>query len=355
LGPTYQRPDAGAPEAFRGEPAAAAQLSFGDLPWWDVFKDETLKGLIQTALANNYDLRVAVTHVEQARAVAMQTRSQFFPQVGYEFEAARGRNTFLGNPAAFAGGSSTGGASRTMNSFLGLLDASWEVDLWGRIRRLNESAQAQLLATEEARRGVLVTLVSDVAQAYYELLELDLQLDIAQHTTDSYAKSLRLFQERFVGGVGTRLETSRAEASLASTAAGLWSLGANLTGPIFEGGRLIGQYRGAWAAWDQAAIQYQQTALTAFQEVADALASRDKLRTVFVLQTRAVGAYQEAVGLALDRDRFGKANYFEVIDAQDQLFATQLALAQTRRDQFLAIVQLYKALGGVWALSDQPL
>jgi outer membrane protein, multidrug efflux system len=456
LGPDYARPNAREPEAFRGEADAAAQASLGDLPWWNVFQDETLEGLIQTAVANNYDLRVAVTRVEQARAITVQTHAQVFPQVNYGFDAARGRNTFLGNATASIGGAS-GGRSRTMNSFLSLLDASWEVDLWGRIRRLDESAQAQLLASEEARRGVLVTLVGDVAQAYYELLELDLELDIAHHTTDAFTLSLNLFQERFEGGVGTRLETSRAEASLASTAAtipdlerqirikenqicvllgrppgpidrsatlldqatppdvpaglpsalierrpdvrqaeqlarsananvgaaiadffprieltartggastdlaklasrsaSLWSAGLNISTPIFEGGRLVGQYEGAQATWDQSVLLYRQTALTAFKEVADSLTSRDKLKEILTRQAQAVKAYQEAVGLALDRYTFGKANYYEVIEAQQQLFAAQNALAQTRRDQFLAIVQLYKALGGGWKVVEPP-
>ncbi|MCX5684999.1 MAG: efflux transporter outer membrane subunit, partial [Planctomycetota bacterium] len=221
VGPNYQRPEAGAPDEFRGEAAAAPPASLGELPWWEVFRDDTLEGLLRAALANNYDLRVAVTRIDQARAVSMQARSQFFPQLAYDIEADRGRNTFFGRPVPSAGGAV---GPKTFNSFLGALDASWEVDLWGRIRRLNESAQAQLLATEEARRGVTITLVADVAQAYYELLELDRELEIARQTTDSFAKSLQLFQDRYKGGVTSRLETSRAEASLASTAASVPNL-----------------------------------------------------------------------------------------------------------------------------------
>jgi multidrug efflux system outer membrane protein len=134
----------------------------------------------------------------------------------------------------------------------------------------------------------------------------------------------------------------------------LWSIAAGVTGPLFEGGRLIGEYRGARAVWDQAALQYQQTALAAFQEVADALATRDKIKDIVIRQALAVKAYEETVGLALDRYTFGKANYYEVIEAQQQLFTAQIVLAKVQRDQFLAVVQLYKALGGGWKIAEPP-
>jgi len=118
-----------------------------DLPWWDVFKDETLKGLIQTALTNNYDLRVAaVTRIEQARALDIQARSALLPQVDYDAEATRGRNTFLELPSPNNG--------QTMNSYLAAFNAAWEIDLWGRIRRQNEAARARFLR-QPGKRGVV--------------------------------------------------------------------------------------------------------------------------------------------------------------------------------------------------------
>ncbi len=442
LGPDYKRPAVDSPPAFRGAEFAVEQASFADLPWFDAFHDETLRQLITTSLANNYDLRIAVARVEQARAVAMEARSPMFPQIGYRLDADRGQGTSFGNP--FPG-------LKTGNTFLGAANAAWEVDLWGRIRRLDEAGQARLLASEEARRGVIVSLVSGVAQAYYELLELDLQLDIARQTTNSFADSLKLFQQRFEGGVGSKLDTSRARASLASTAAvipqlqqliilkeneirillgqnpapiardksllqqitppaipvglpstllerrpdvrqaednlraanagvgvavadffpriGLtalyggastdlgqiantssraWSVGADISGPIFQGGRVYAEYLKAKAVWEEAKLQYQQTALTAFREVADALAARQKLEEVRAQQAIAVTAYDEAVTISRERYTTGKASYYEVLEAQEQLFAAQNSLAQTQRDQLLAIVQLYRTLGGGW-------
>jgi multidrug efflux system outer membrane protein len=211
VGPDYQRPTVEAPGSFRNAPTAATSNSFADLPWWDVYRDATLKSLIHTALTNNLDVRIAATRVEQARAISAQAGSQFYPSVGYGGGVSRGRNEFLGTPNPNNG--STGDAA------LATLSAAWEIDLWGRIRRLNESARAQFLATEEARRGVMLSLVSDVALAYFELLELDLQLEIAQRTTVSFQETLRLFNERLQGGVASRLDVSRAEGALATIAA----------------------------------------------------------------------------------------------------------------------------------------
>ena len=217
IGPNYKRPAIDSPPQFRTGSDTVSTNSLADLSWWDVYKDETLKELIRTALTNNYDLRIAVTRVEQARAIAIQARSQFFPQIGYEGEATRGKNSVLGSP--FPSGQGAIG-----NSFLGAFNASWEVDLWGRIRRLNESARAQFLAAEEARRGIVLSLVGDVAQAYFELLELDDELEIAKRTTNSFGETLRVFSQRLEGGVVSKLETSRAEAALATAAATVPSL-----------------------------------------------------------------------------------------------------------------------------------
>ena len=137
-----------------------------------------------------------------------------------------------------------------------------------------------------------------------------------------------------------------------SRSAGLWSIGAQATGPVFQGGGLHGQYEQAKAAWEVAKLQYQLAALNAFGDVANALASRQRLAEVREQEERAVAAYAEAVTLSTQRYAAGKASYFEVIQAQQQLFPAEVALAQTRRDQFTVVVQLYKALGGGWKLAD---
>lgn len=426
------------PDTFRGPVETVETTSFADLPWWDVFHDQTLEDLIREALQNNYNLLTAAARVEQARAQVGVTRSEIYPQLGYQGEASRGKMFIPGRP------------NTTLNVFLGAFNLAWELDVWGRIRRASEASLADLLATEDFRRGVVLTLVSDVAQSYFQLRELDLELEIAQRTTKSFQDSLNLFEQRYRGGVGNKLATSRAEAALAQTAATIpslenrivatenllsvllghtpapiprgaplveqrfpttpaglpstllerrpdilqaeqnmvvanalvgvavanffprigltsvyggqsseienlvktpgtiWLIAGQVAGPLFQGGRLIESYRVQEAFWEQAKLQYAQTILTALQEVSDALTAQQKLAAVHEQLAIAVDSLQEAVRLATLRYVGGLATYYEVLEAQQQLFPAENALAQTERDQLITVVQLYKALGGGW-------
>ncbi len=211
VGPNYKRPAVNTPPTFRGQ-AVPEATSIADLPWWSVFQDPTLQDLIKTAIANNRDLRAAAARVEQARQMAAQSHAQYLPQIGYSAGISEGKNEELG-AAAFTG--------MVQGTFLGALQASWEADVWGRVRRLNEYALSVYLATEQGRRGVLLSLVSSVAQAYFELLELDLRLEIARRNVDSFQGSLDIFQKRLEGGTASRLETSRAQAALSMVAANI--------------------------------------------------------------------------------------------------------------------------------------
>jgi outer membrane protein, multidrug efflux system len=445
IGPDHTRPHFPLPEAFRNEPGPALPHSVADLPWWELYKDPVLTKLIRTALDNNYDARIAVARMEQARQSAAQTRSLFFPGIGYQGAASRGKNEDLGSPSPRNG-------VTTDTAFLAF-NMAWELDIWGRIRRLDEAARAQYLASEEARNGVTLSLVSSMAQAYFELLELDLARDIAANATESFGKTYQLFARKLQGGAASKLDTSRAEAAMATAAAAIpdterqivlkenqicillgqppasiprtaklleqtlqpevpaglpstllerrpdirqaeqvlraanaqigvtmgaflpqigltalagkispdlsqlaldagrsstWSLAGAATGPIFQGGNLLAQYRQAKAAWEEARLSYEQTVINALSDVAGALVAREKLDAVRFQQARAVSAYQEAVKVAIQRYSAGKASYFEVLDAQQQLFPAENALAQTQLNQLLAVVQLYKALGGGW-------
>jgi multidrug efflux system outer membrane protein len=192
VGPRYQRPPVTAPPGFRAQTVPPETASLADLPWWEIFRDETLRQLVRTALINNYDVHLAATRVEQARQIAAQARAQQLPAVGYEAALSGGKNEILGAP------SSTGGDQAAR--FLPALQASWELDFWGRVRRLKEAALADYLATEQARRGVLLALVGQVAQSYFELLELDNRHAIAVRTVASFEGSRRIFQERLDAG-----------------------------------------------------------------------------------------------------------------------------------------------------------
>jgi multidrug efflux system outer membrane protein len=447
VGPNYKRPTVDAPGTYLGQDAASDR-SLADLAWWDVYRDPHLSDLIRASVTDGFDAKIAAARVEESRAIAAQVHGQLFPGVGYSANADRGRNSLLGNPYTQGGGT-------TADGFDGYLGAAWEFDLWGRVRRLDESARAQYLSSEEARRGVLLSLVSEVATTYYQLLELDEELAIAKRSTESFGESLKLFTRQLEGGTVSRLDTASAEAAMETSAAripdiemqisvkenqlsvlvgrgpgpivrgaglsdeaqppdvpagmpsallerrpdvrqaeyaakaanagigatiggflpkiglsailggvssqldqvtshgaGLWSIGASATGPLFQGGSLHGQYDEAKQAWEVAKLQYQQTALNAFGDVASALVARQKLAEVRDRQERAVSAYGEAVKLSTQRYSSGRASYYEVIQSQLLLYPSEVALAQTKRDQFIAIVQLYRALGGGWNLPD---
>ena len=215
VGPNYKRPAVDSPPAFRDDNAPAGN-SFADLDWWQVYRDSQLQGLIREALTNNYDLRLAMARVEQSRAVAMQARSQFVPSVDYNGVVSRGRNDLFGS--AFPNNAVvTSSATATLNAF-------WEVDLWGRVRRLNESARAQFLASREARHEVRLSLLGEVASDYFRLLELDREMEIARRTTNSFGESLKIFTQRVEGGTASELESSRAEAALADAASAIPSI-----------------------------------------------------------------------------------------------------------------------------------
>jgi len=447
VGPNYQRPKVNVPTEYRDAQGTAQQASIADLPWWEVFKDERLKSLVQTALANNYDLQIAVTRVEQSRQIAAQARAQYFPFLNYSVGASDGKNEFVGAVSPNGG--------HEQGAFVAVATVAWEADVWGRLRRENEAARAQYLATEEARRGVMLSLVSDVAQAYFELLDLELELQIARDTTDSFTQTLKLFTQRLEGGVASKLDTSRAAAALATAAASIpelerqialkenqisvllgsnpnpiphtsklleqivppdipaglpsallerrpdiltaeqqlrfanaqvgiatanffprigltalfgrassplsslssgkttvWSIAGNVAGPIYQGGALRAQKRQTVAFWEQTKLQYEQTAQVAFQDVSNALVSRQKYEAIRGEQAQAVQAYQESVKVSFQRYVAGKASYFEVLDAQLQLYPAENALAFTELNRRTVIVQLYKALGGGWNLKD---
>jgi outer membrane protein, multidrug efflux system len=446
VGPNYKRPNVAAPPAFRGGPDVAQQTSFADLPWWDIFHDQALTELIKTALANNYDLTAAVARVEQADQVAALAKSEYFPMLTYSTLLTRGHNQFLYSPISPPSGA--------QGFLLAIARASWEADLWGRIRRTNESARAQLLASEEARRGVMLTLVSSVSQAYFELIALRIQLDIARQSTQSFTTTLTLVTQRVSEGVGNELQASRAAGELASASASVpeierliglkenqisvllgrspgpiatktdsladippevpaglpstllerrpdvlaaeqamrsanaqigvaqaayfptigltafygklssplenitssmtnaWSLGTSLSGPIFTGGALKAQKGQAVAAWEQTRAQYLQTALSAFRDVSDALITREKLDAIRTEQAKVLQSNENALRLTSQRFTNGTVSNLEVLEAKQRLYQSQLAVNQTEVNRRLVIIQLYKALGGGWNLTD---
>jgi multidrug efflux system outer membrane protein len=200
VGPNYHRPAVQTPTSFRDlsdNPQAQAQAaSYADLPWWQVFQDPQLQELIRTAIKQNYDLQTATERINEGRAQVAVTRSSLFPQVS-------------GN-GNFSGGKE--GTFQTKFNFATLTaDAAFQLDFFGKLRRATEASRAQLLATEDARQTVLLTLVSDVASDYFTLLQLDLQLQITHDTVKTQEDSVKLNNLRVLHGVATKLDVLQAQ------------------------------------------------------------------------------------------------------------------------------------------------
>lgn len=211
IGPRYHEPVLELPQSYRSYQTLEQGESMVNLPWWRVFNDKTLQELIREALVNNYDLRLAAARVDEARAMVGVTRSQIMPHTDLTSSASRDRNSKVLYP----------NEDRVDSTFTGGFDTNWEVDLWGKIRQSIRASKAEFLATEDARRGVMVTLVADAAQTYFTILELDLELDIAKKTLKTRSDNLELFKKRFEGGTASGLEVARAEADYDQTAANI--------------------------------------------------------------------------------------------------------------------------------------
>lgn len=213
VGPDYVRPEIDDPQAWRIEVPAAADVV--NTRWWQQFGDPVLDNLIETALRENKDVRIAAARIDEFAARLAIARSGFYPQIGYNAQASRNR----GSREAFGG--VPAGADRDYNDYSATLSAGWEIDLWGRIRRSSEAARADLLAQTENRRGVILSLVSAVAGTYVTLRQLDRQLEIARDTLVTRAENLRLFKVKFDGGVVSELELVQVRVEYEQSAAAI--------------------------------------------------------------------------------------------------------------------------------------
>ena len=203
VGPNYQRPSVETPPSWRFEEKETKEVA--NTAWWEQFDDPVLNEVIQTALKENKDLQMAAVRVEEFMGRHVTTRAALFPQVGGAASAGRGRSTEKG-PAPFSSA-----IENPADAYQVFLNASWEIDLWGKLRRATEAARADLLSTEEGRRAVTLTLVTSLASAYVNLRDLDKQLDIAKRTAKGREESYSLFQIRFREGVISETELYQAK------------------------------------------------------------------------------------------------------------------------------------------------
>lgn len=451
MGPDYSRPQTPAPPAHRFFDGEAQAESIADSPWWVVIKDPQLQALIREAIVNNLDLRTATARVAEARAQYGIARSFLFPEVGVAAGYSAQQVSRLSEPPQGTA------AGKTYQNYSAGFPVSWEIDLFGRIRRGKEASFALYLASEEGRRAALITLVADVASTYLFLRELDLQLDVARRTVQTNQETVVYYQKRLEGGVSNRLEVDRAIANRSRTAvvipqleqqiaiaenalslllgrlpgpiqrgaalteanaaptvpvglpaallerrpdvlaaeqqliaanasigvakalffpsisltgllgtisgefsnllkadSNVWQVSPSLFSPIFQGGRIRRNADAAQARFDQAAAQYQKTALNSYREVANALVTVRKLGEARVELENGVLALRNASLLSRSRYDAGLASYLEILNADQQLFDQELQLAQVRGEEVRAFVELYRALGGGWQVEAAP-
>jgi outer membrane protein, multidrug efflux system len=454
VGPNYQRPGYPTPAAYRGEgpgiPSQPAEASFGDLKWFEVFQDPKLQELIDLALKENFDMQIAAQRVLAARERVTIQRSFLFPflNAGGQLESIRTSEK----------GFTLGAPRRERMAGLVYGDLSWEIDFFGRLRRATEAARAEFLASEENRRFVIQTLVSDLARAYIELLALDKQLEISNRTVKVREESLTLVKARFDYGwdsltpvlmtenllygaravvpeakraieakenqisvllgrnpgaitrgksllqqnltvtvppglpssllerrpdiraaeqqlVAANARIGEAKAllfpniritgvagwesaalkNLFTGPASFWDiLSPGITQPLFQAGRLRAGVRATEAQKQAALLGYKQSIQQAFQDVSDSLVAVRRLREVRLEAERQVKALTQQTELAYQRYFGGVTPYLEVLDSDRQLFESELRLTQTQADELLAVIALYRSLGGGWQTQADP-
>ena len=441
VGPNYKRPALDVPGQYRGTapnlPQQQAGGPFGEMQWAAVYQDEALQALIKEALTNNYDIRIAASRIMQAEASLGVTRANQFPTLGGvgSIQNVQSQPLFTGSPWIDTLG----------------LQMNYIVDFWGQYRRATEAARAVLLSTQYAKNVVQITLISQVATAYFTLRQYDSQLKISEQTVIADKELLRLNTINFKGGeyslsdvdqalllvqqaeaqvislnqltpqtenalsillgrnpgpitrglelieqphlpdvpvglpstllerrpdvreseetlvaananvgvakaaffpqislTGTFGASSTALTSFLQGPATFWTVGAQLAQPLYQGGRITSGYHLAWAQRDQAELQYKQTVLQAFGDVANSLVGYTQSRQFRMKIEEQTATYKESARLANVRFTGGYASFLEVLIVQQQYFTSQLQLAQAWDTEMQNYVQLYQALGGGW-------
>ncbi len=251
LGPDYLRPNVLVPDNYRSATGGPGADSLADLPWWELFRDPVLQDLIRIGLTNNYDLRTAAARVEESRAQIGVTRSFLYPQISFNSGGTAEQVSTSTDP------SQSLGSSRSFQNWIIGFGITWELDVFGRIRRQAEAATALYYASETDRRAVYITLVGDIAQNYFTLRELDLELEISRRTVGVNDETIQFYRNRLGGGVSNRLELNQAIANRSRTAQVIPDLERRITiqenlinyligrnpGPIARGALLTEQYQ----------------------------------------------------------------------------------------------------------------
>jgi len=423
------------PSAFReGLPSDS---TVADLPWWEMFGDTVLVDLIGTSLENNLDLRASAARIEEARAQLGIVRADLYPRIDY-----------------FASGGVSGNTETDDTNWNAVttLNASWQIDLWGKIRRSNEAGLQELLATEEAYRGLTILLVAEVANAYLLMRDLDNRLSIAERTLATWRTSNEVLRTRFEAGMISEVDLSQSEIQVAAAevsvqtflrlraqtenaisvllgepsqdiprglplqdqviapelpsglpstllsrrpdvlqaehrlhaqtarigvaealkfpqfdlladlggqfddgSLGFFDITGQIFGPLFNSGQNQQRVNVEEARTRQLIAGYEQTILTAYREVNDALVAVRTYEAEYNARERQVAAASNAADLSWDRYEGGLTSYLEVLDIQRSLFSSQLQASETLQLRYSSMVRLYQALGGGWTAAQDTM
>jgi multidrug efflux system outer membrane protein len=454
IGPDYRRPETELPAQYKAaelgtwkQARPADHLAKGS--WWEIFGDPVLNALQAQARYSNQDLKAAFAVVNQARAAARVARAEFFPTL--DANPRFGRERFSPNQEPSFG-------AITANTYRMPLDLSYEIDLWGRIRRGFEGARADAAASVAAFHNVMLSLEADLAQNYFSLRALDAEIAVLARTIELRNDQLSIVQSRLDAGLGTDLDVARARTEVATSEAEIagakrrrvelenaiailagenpstfnlanhegtsaiwdaappavpadlpsnllerrpdiaeaerrlaadnarigvakaaffpalrltgsggfmsaefdslfnwesrcWSIGPSLSLPIFAGGRNAANLRRSRARFEESVARYRQRVLVAFGEVENALAGIHLLAEQAAAQDRALASSRSARDLAMESFSAGLSNFIDVIDADRASLQSQRASLQTAGQQFIATVQLIRALGGGWTVA----
>lgn len=442
VGPNYRRPLLDIPEDYMYERDDAEDTL--NTKWWQKFQDPVLEDLIQEALANNKDLKIAEANIIAALGILMQVRAELFPQIGYLGEASRERLSQKTVPPLGLG------VKNPANNFELLSTLSWDLDLFGRIKRLTEAAAANVIGKEEAYSFVILSLVTAVANTYIELRGLDEQLRISKRTLEAYEAAVRYFETQFQYGQVSKIVVAQSQTQYELAAAAIpeiemqivqvenalsillgsnpkhiprgktidelhfpdvpcsipsqvlrnrpdirqkeqdliaanaligaaialyfpditltgnyggaseqlkdlfigpakmWNYTGTLIGPIFTFGLIAGKVQEARGDRDATLFDYQLAIQQAFAEVENALSSYTLLKSEVAAKERLVKAAGEYEYLALLQYEGGYSPYFVVLQAEQQLFPSELSLVQTKVLLFNSLVNIYQAMGGGW-------
>ena len=369
VGKSYVRPDLHLPDSLE---RAQDSISFGDQDWRDIYTDATLRSLIERALDHNKDMLIAAARVKEMAAQKRISTAALLPDIKGKVTAERELENHGGD------------AFKRSDTFEAQFLVSWELDLWGNLRWARSASIAEYLQSIEAQRALRMTIVAEVAQAYYELVALDTELDIVKIARSRLLQEFNSPETLPVGLPSTLLERRpdirQAEQKLIAANAKVGVAYTNmfprlaLTGgfgsestslsellkspyavmegalltPIFGWGKNRAALKAKKAAYEAEVHSYEKAVLEAFKETRNAIVNFNKIKEVYELRANLERSAKSYMDLAQLQYINGVINYLDVLDAQRGYFDAQIGLSNAIRDELIAVVQLYKALGGGW-------